>query len=206
MLICCGLESPLQAQEKMREHTVLFYPLYSNRPIGDYGIFDIEKLIPANNNAFRRRPINPSFGIGYNYRFYKDWAWEAKFFVQQEAKRTSSTAGTGIEKHLKLGLKYYMINRKVQLSLGSYYYLSGRKIIQRIFSRNGSSRDILFKEKEVGLEIGLDLAYRITKEAKVVLGSAFRFSSITKKRGLVSSPIMDRLFLPFESLGFAYTF
>jgi len=201
LLLFLFIALSLQAQKS--KHTLFFYPLAANAKFvkEDLRFPDTLKLV-----FFENKFINPVLGLGYNYQFNKNWAFDTKFFANQETGRTEEfeIPFSASDKSMKVGFQYFFINKKFLLNLG--LYASFRNKAYYFFSRVNNVYRYGRVEREFGAELGIGLGYRISKRTRLSLGAAFRYSEIEKVFADHSTSWKEKAFLPFESLGFAYSF
>ena len=194
----------LAGQSQMGKHTLFFYPFHSGDPIGAYRNlrgFELSSFI-SEPKDFVPRKENLLLGMGYNFHFKEAWALQAKFFAMQNftfgffGQKTLVT-----NKRMKLGVQHFILNRKWQIGLGYSLYYRNEKNVMGFISDDLFGSNV-FVENEFGLELGIGLAYRFGKHVRMFLGNAFHFGV----RGTNIQNKRIKEFLPFESLGFGYTF
>ncbi len=200
MLFCASLHG----QSQIRKHTLFFYPFHTHDAIGDYGNLrniDVKSFIRG-PQGFMPRKENLLLGLGYHFHFRENWVLQAKFFAMQNFKMGRfGQRSLEANKRMKLGLQHFILNRKWQIGLGySFYYRKEERLLgflaNEIFAGN------VFMENELGLELGIGLAYRFGEHARVFIGNALHYGA----RGSNIKNNFVKEFIPFESLGFGYTF
>ncbi len=212
----------LQAQTQIGKHSVVFYPLSSDEKFSNsespltLGTDPfILNLVREKRTFFGGKDFRTFLGLGYHYQFKPDWGLDLKLFARQNLEFFDGSTGSisSTNKMMKLGLQYFCVNKKLQVSLGLYYYFRDG-VYQVITFRGVGNVSAVYQEREMGAELGIGLAYPFAKHFRIMIGSAFRYSFLKRKAGTISFFRNDvffknqtlESFLPFESLGLAYVF